>query len=69
MFVDHNPLQNEVQPPTLLALALPHLPPPLPSVITNGLRYLRMGSAFMDDIAAIIFGIGMIILITSWLAD
>ncbi|KAG8220705.1 hypothetical protein J3R82DRAFT_3001 [Butyriboletus roseoflavus] len=61
--------QNQIQPPVLLSLALPHLPPPLPSIITNGLRYLRMGSAFMDDIAAIVFGIGMIILITSWVAD
>lgn len=67
--VDRNPLQNQVQPPALLALALPHLPPPLPSLITNGLGYLRMGKAFLDDMAAIVFGIGMIILITSWFAD
>ncbi|KAF8555901.1 hypothetical protein OG21DRAFT_1476302 [Imleria badia] len=60
---------NEVQPPALLSLALPHLPPPLPSLITNGLGYLRMGNAFLDDIAAIVFGIGMIIVITTWFAD
>jgi len=66
--VDHNPPQNDVPPPALLSLVLPHLPPPLPSWITNGLGYLRMGNAFLDDIAAIVFGIGMIILITSWFA-
>ncbi|KAH0838777.1 hypothetical protein J3R83DRAFT_7153 [Lanmaoa asiatica] len=60
---------NEVQPPALLSVALPHLPSPLPSLITNGLRYFRMGNAFMDDIAAIVFGIGMIVLITSWFAN
>ncbi|KAN0101124.1 hypothetical protein V8E55_001108 [Tylopilus felleus] len=60
---------NEVQPPALLSLALPHLPPPFPSLIMNGLRYVRMGSAFLDDIAAVVFGIGMIVLITSWFAD
>lgn len=69
MCVDYKLLQNEVQPPALLSLALPHLPPPFPSLIMNGLRYVRMGSAFLDDIAAVVFGIGMIVLITSWFAD
>ncbi|KAI9453945.1 hypothetical protein HD554DRAFT_2152290 [Boletus coccyginus] len=59
---------NDVPPPALISLALPHLPPPLPLWITNGLGYLRMGNAFLDDIAAIVFGIGMIVLITSWFA-
>lgn len=63
------PLQNDVQPPALLSLALPHLPPPFSSLITNGLGYLRMGNAFLDDIAAIVFGIGIIIAITTWFAD
>jgi hypothetical protein len=57
---------NEVQAPALLAFALPHLPPPFPSLITHGLRYFRMGGAFLDDLAAVVFGIGMVILIASW---
>ncbi|KAG1741785.1 uncharacterized protein EDB91DRAFT_1222103 [Suillus paluster] len=59
---------NQVRPPTLLALALPHLPPPFPSIITNGLRYIQMGGAILDDLSAIVFGIGMVILIAGWFA-
>jgi len=61
-------LQAQVQPPKLLALALPHLPPPLRSSITNGLQYMQLASLFMDDIAAIVFGIGVVILVATWLA-
>ncbi|KAL4069025.1 hypothetical protein J3A83DRAFT_4373295 [Scleroderma citrinum] len=57
-----------VQPPKLLAFALPHLPPPLRSSITNGLQYLQLAGVFLDDIAAIVFGIGVVVLIASWLA-
>ncbi|KAG1775076.1 hypothetical protein EV702DRAFT_1120263 [Suillus placidus] len=59
---------NEVQPPALLALALPHLPRPFPSIITNGLRYIRMGGAILDDLSAVVFGIGMAVLIAGWFA-
>lgn len=59
---------NQVQPPALLALALPHLPPPFPSIITNGLRYIQMGGAILDDLSAVVFGIGMVVLITGWFA-
>ncbi|KAG1829411.1 hypothetical protein EV424DRAFT_1526332 [Suillus variegatus] len=59
---------NQVQPPVLLALALPHLPPPFPSIITNGLRYIRMGGAILDDLSAVVFGIGMVVLIAGWFA-
>ncbi|KAG2361909.1 hypothetical protein BDR07DRAFT_1408354 [Suillus spraguei] len=59
---------NQVQPPVLLALALPHLPPPLPSIITNGLRYIQMGGAILDDLSAVVFGIGMVVLIAGWFA-
>ncbi|KAF9221295.1 hypothetical protein BS17DRAFT_738000 [Gyrodon lividus] len=59
---------NEVQPPALLTLAMSHFPPPFPSLIMNGLRYFRMGGAFLDDLAAVVFGIGMIIAIASWFA-
>ncbi|KAH7884101.1 hypothetical protein F5I97DRAFT_1969331 [Phlebopus sp. FC_14] len=59
---------NQVQSPALLALALPHLPPPIPSLITNGLRYFQMGGVFLDDLAAVVFGIGMVVLVASWSA-
>ncbi|EPS99667.1 hypothetical protein FOMPIDRAFT_1080588, partial [Fomitopsis schrenkii] len=57
------------QLPTLLAFALPQLPPPLPSLITNGLAYLKIGSVFLDDIAALLVGIGLFIWVAGWIAD
>ena len=61
-------LQNPIQPPTLLALALPHLPPQLRSLITNGLAYLRMGGMLLDDIACLIFGIGLLVWVAGWVS-
>ncbi|TFK71729.1 hypothetical protein BDN72DRAFT_837308 [Pluteus cervinus] len=59
---------NAVQPHALIALALPHLPPPFPQIIINGLKYLQMASLVLDDIAALIFGIGILILYSTWFA-
>ncbi|TFY63463.1 hypothetical protein EVJ58_g3236 [Rhodofomes roseus] len=56
------------QLPMLLALALPHLPPPFPSIITNGLAYLKIGSVFLDDIAGLLVGIGLFIWIAALIA-
>lgn len=50
-----------MQPPMLLALALPSLPPPLPAIITNGMKYLQIGGVFFDDLSALIVGIGFLI--------
>lgn len=61
-------LQDTPQLPMLLALALPHLPPPIPSLTTNGLAYLKIGSVFLDDIAGLLVGIGLMIWVASWLA-
>ncbi|KAF8150366.1 hypothetical protein K438DRAFT_1624431 [Mycena galopus ATCC 62051] len=46
------------RPPTLLALALPHLPPPISAVIVHGMKYMQMGSMFLDDVAGVIVGLG-----------
>ncbi|KDR68664.1 hypothetical protein GALMADRAFT_104453 [Galerina marginata CBS 339.88] len=59
---------DTVQPPTLLALALPHLPPPLPSLIINSLKYMQMGTLFLDDLSGIVVGIGFIIYFSGWVA-
>ncbi|KAH7920493.1 hypothetical protein BV22DRAFT_1021089 [Leucogyrophana mollusca] len=58
---------DQVRPPTLLALAIPHLPPPFPSVILNGLRYIQLGGTFLDDLASVVFGIGVIVFIAGLL--
>jgi len=57
---------DSVQPPTLLAMVLPHLPSPLPSIITNGLKYMQMGSLFLDDLAGLIVGLGFIVYFSGW---
>jgi hypothetical protein len=57
---------DAIQPPMLLALALPHLPSPFPSIITNGLKYLQMGGLFLDDLAGLIVGVGFLILLAGW---
>ncbi|KAJ4477850.1 hypothetical protein C8J55DRAFT_90027 [Lentinula edodes] len=55
---------DAVQPPMLLAMALPHLPPPFPSIIINGMKYLQLGSILLDDLAILTVGIGFFI----WIA-
>ncbi|KAG5337486.1 hypothetical protein C0989_009522 [Termitomyces sp. Mn162] len=61
-------MRDTVQPPTLLAIVLPHLPPPLPSIIVNGLKYFQMGSLFLDDLAGLLVGIGFIVMFSGWFA-
>jgi hypothetical protein len=51
---------------SIVALALPHLPPPFPSIIINSLKYLQMGSLFLDDLSGIVVGIGFIIYFSGW---
>ena len=52
----------------LLAFALPHLPPPLPALITNGLKYLQIGGVFLDDISALLVGVGLLVWVAGWVA-
>ncbi|GBE78578.1 hypothetical protein BKA93DRAFT_902562 [Sparassis latifolia] len=59
---------DTIQTPMLLAFALPHLPPPLPSIITNGMKYLQIGGIFLDDLAALLVGLGFLVWIAGWLA-
>lgn len=53
----------------LLSLALPHLPPPLPSIILNGMKYMQIGSVFLDDVAVLLFGVGFVVWLASWFAN
>ncbi|KLO17530.1 hypothetical protein SCHPADRAFT_936905 [Schizopora paradoxa] len=52
---------NPVQLPSLLAMALPHLPPTLSFVITNAFSYARMVGSLLDDLAGLVVGIGLVI--------
>lgn len=48
----------------LVALALPHLPSPIPFLVTNGLKYSQMLGAIRDDIAGVVVAFGFIV----WIA-
>ncbi|KAL4254480.1 GET complex subunit Get2/sif1 [Abortiporus biennis] len=58
---------DRVQPPTLLAFALPHLPSPLPSIILNGMKYWQIAGVFFDDIAGVLVAIGLLIWVARWI--
>lgn len=47
--------------PTLVSFALPHLPSPLPAIIVNGARYYNLLSLVLDDIAVLVFALGVVI--------
>jgi len=57
---------DDIQPPMLVSLALPHLPPPLPAIIIVGITYLQVGGVLLDDIAGLVVGMGLIVGISSW---
>lgn len=59
-------MQDRVEPPMLLALVMPHLPPPFPAIIRNGLKYMQLGSLFADDVATLIVGLGFLVTLASW---
>jgi GET complex subunit GET2 len=52
----------------LVALMLPHLPPPFPSIILNVLKYFQIGNLFLDDVAGLVVGVGFLVLFAGWLA-
>ncbi|KAI0063063.1 hypothetical protein BV25DRAFT_437927 [Artomyces pyxidatus] len=59
---------DATQPPMLLALALPHLPKPLPFLIINGLKYLQMAGNILDDLAAAVVALGLFVALASFFA-
>ncbi|KAF8639399.1 hypothetical protein AX17_001524 [Amanita inopinata Kibby_2008] len=60
---------DALQPPTLLAVVLPHLPQQISTVVLNGLRYLQMGSMLLDDIAWLIVGLGFLVYVATWITS
>jgi len=59
---------DTVQPPMLIAFALPHLPPTVSSIVMTTLKYLQLGSLFLDDLSGIVVGLGFVVLFSRWLA-
>jgi len=46
--------------PWIVNMALPHLPQPLPGLIVNGAKYYAMVGMLLDDIAALVFAVGLV---------
>jgi hypothetical protein len=57
-------MQDAVDPPPLISLVLPYLPPPFPSITIHGLKYIELGRALLDDVAGLLFGIGVVVWIS-----
>ncbi|KAJ3551164.1 hypothetical protein NM688_g4873 [Phlebia brevispora] len=60
---------DPVRPPMILSLALQYMPPSLSSLILNIMKYLQIGNVFIDDVAALIFGMGVLIWLASLFTD
>lgn len=61
--------QDRVALPGIVSFALPHLPPPIPSLIVNGAKYYTMLGMLLDDIAALVFALGVVVWIHGyWVA-
>jgi len=50
------------QPPSgILGMIIPNLPPPFPSLVSTGLKYVRMGGAILDDLCVLLFAVGVVV--------
>lgn len=47
---------------------MPMLPPILSTIIMTVLKYLQIGSIFLDDLAGLLVGTGLLVYIASWVA-
>jgi hypothetical protein len=57
---------DTLQLPSLLSLVLPSLPQSISSIIIMVLKYSRMLSLFLDDIAILLVGLGLFISFSAW---
>jgi GET complex subunit GET2 len=49
----------------MLQLALPSLPPPVPSLVLNGFKYSQIVGVLFDDLAGVVVGIGFVVWVAS----
>ncbi|KAL1744310.1 hypothetical protein HDZ31DRAFT_82787 [Schizophyllum fasciatum] len=59
---------DDVRPPALLSLALPHLPPALSGTIVHGMKYLQMGGLVLDDVAFLVMGLAFLVVLAGWMS-
>jgi len=50
-------------------MVIPQLPPPFPSLIVNSLKYIKMLSMLVDDVAGLVVGLGFIIYFAGFLGN
>ncbi|KAF9777466.1 hypothetical protein BJ322DRAFT_1144737 [Thelephora terrestris] len=60
---------DPISPPTILSMALPVLPPSLRSIALNGLRYFQMFGVLLDDLAAALISVGLLVYLSAWLVN
>ena len=60
--------QEKTRLPALLGMAMPVLPPHIASIVVNGYKYIGLFSMLLDDVAAIVFGIGLFVYFATWFA-
>ncbi|CAE6541008.1 hypothetical protein RSOLAG22IIIB_04599 [Rhizoctonia solani] len=65
IFYDSTP----TEPTGIFGMVVPHLPHPFPSVITQSMKYLKLGGILLDDLSIVIFIFGATVLISSFKAS
>lgn len=50
-------------------MALPVLPPPVRTIVMNGLRYFQMFGVLLDDLAAALISVGLFVYLSTWLVN
>jgi hypothetical protein len=53
--------QDDTQLPAIVSLALPALPPPIPSLVRNGVKYSQIFTVMLDDLSGVIVALGFVI--------
>ena len=51
----------------MFAIVIRHLPPTISLVLLSGLKYVRMGGTFLDDVAGAIVGLGFVVWVSRWI--
>jgi hypothetical protein len=65
--VPYHSSQAQPRIPSLVQMAIPHLPPPIPTYIRNAFQWLQIGTLFLDDVAVFIVGLGVVVYASAWL--
>jgi len=65
--VPHHSLQAQPRIPSLVQMAILHLPPPIPTYVRNAFKLLQIATLILDDVAVFIVGLGVVVYASAWL--